>query len=91
MTKLDSMMKFSVVFVTTMPPVPHWETASCGQCFKGDETPFRVAICNTDPTSVILVRNEPHIATWSGGNVSGAGPDARPALGLGLYPEQMGE
>jgi hypothetical protein len=28
---------------------PDWETASCGQCFKGGETPFGVAICNTDP------------------------------------------
>ena len=28
---------------------PNWETASCGQCFKGGETPFGVAICNTDP------------------------------------------
>ena len=52
---------------------PDWETASCGQCFKGGETPFGVAICNTDPNRVILVRNEPHIthdggATWFGGH-----------------------
>ena len=41
-------------------------TASTGQCFKGGETPFGVAICSTDPTRVILVRNEPHI-TRDGG------------------------
>lgn len=42
-------------------------TASTGQCFKGGETPFGVAICNTDPTRLILVRNEPHV-THDGGN-----------------------
>lgn len=41
-------------------------TASTGQCFKGGETPFGVAICNTDPNRLILVRNEPHI-THDGG------------------------
>jgi hypothetical protein len=41
---------------------PNWETASCGQCFKRGETSFGVAICNTDPNRVILVRNEPHMA-----------------------------
>jgi len=41
-------------------------TASTGQCFKGGETPFGVAICNTDPDRVMLVRNEPHI-THDGG------------------------
>ena len=61
---------------------PDWETASCGQCFKGGETPFGVAICPTDPNRVILVRNEPHIThdggkTWFGGHtypVSGQKP-----------------
>ena len=52
---------------------PDWETASCGQCFKGGETPFGVAVCNTDPNRVILVRNEPHIThdggiSWFGGH-----------------------
>ena len=42
-------------------------TASTGQCFKGGETPFGVAICNTDPDRVMLVRNEPHI-THDGGS-----------------------
>jgi len=31
-----------------------WETASFGQCFKGGETPFGVAICNADPTVGVL-------------------------------------
>ncbi len=41
-------------------------TASTGQCFKGGETPFGVAICNSDPDRLMLVRNEPHI-THNGG------------------------
>lgn len=41
-------------------------TASTGQCYKGGETPFGVAICNTDPDRLMLVRNEPHI-THDGG------------------------
>lgn len=45
---------------------PDWETASTGQCFKGGETPFGVAICNTDAGRLMLVRNEPHI-THDGG------------------------
>jgi photosystem II stability/assembly factor-like uncharacterized protein len=52
---------------------PDWVTASTGQSFKGGETPFGVAICNSDPDRVILVRNEPHIthdggASWFGGH-----------------------
>jgi photosystem II stability/assembly factor-like uncharacterized protein len=48
-------------------------TAATGKCFKGGETPFGVAICNTDPNRVMLVRNEPHIthnggATWCVGS-----------------------
>jgi len=57
---------------------------SCGKSFKGGETPFGVAICNTDPNRVILVRNEPHI-THDGGrtwvrrtHVPGARPEAWP-------------
>ncbi len=41
-------------------------TAATGKCFKGGETPFGAAICNTDPNRVMLVRNEPHI-THDGG------------------------
>jgi photosystem II stability/assembly factor-like uncharacterized protein len=64
---------------------PDWETASCGQCFKGGETPFGVAICNADPDRVILVRNEPHIthdggATWFGGHTYPA-PGQKPGPG----------
>ena len=43
-------------------------TASTGQCFKGGETPFGVAICNTDPNRLMLVRNEPHITHDGGGS-----------------------
>ena len=63
------------------------ETASCGKCFKGGETPFGEAICNADPNRVIPVRNEPHItqdggATWFGGHaypVPGQKPGPRSA------------
>lgn len=41
-------------------------TASTGQSYKGGETPFGVAICNTDPNRLMLVRNEPHV-THRGG------------------------
>ena len=52
---------------------PDWETASCGKSFKGGETPFGVAICNTDPERVMLVGNEAHITrdggkTWFSGH-----------------------
>ena len=65
----------------------HGETASCGKCFKGGETPFGEAICNADPNRVIPVRNEPHItqdggATWFGGHgylVPGQKPGPRSA------------
>ena len=64
---------------------PDWETASCGKSFKGGETPFGVAICNTDPERVILVRNEPHIThdggkTWFGGHTYPA-PGQKPGPG----------
>ncbi len=62
---------------------PDWETASCGQCFKGGETPFGAAICNSNPDRVILVRNEPHVthdggASWFGGHTYPA-PGQKPA------------
>ncbi len=41
-------------------------TAATGRCFKGGETPFGAAICNSNPNRVMLVRNEPHI-THDGG------------------------
>jgi len=46
---------------------PNYVTASTGQSFKGGETPFGAAVCNTDPDRVILVRNECHV-THNGGN-----------------------
>jgi photosystem II stability/assembly factor-like uncharacterized protein len=57
-------------------------TAATGQCFKGGETPFGVAICNTDPNRLILVRNEPHLthdggASWFVGSTYPAG-NAKP-------------
>lgn len=62
-----------------------WETASCGQCYKGGETPFGVAICNSDPQRVILVRNEPHIThnggqSWFNGHTYPA-PGEKPGRG----------
>ena len=66
---------------------PDWVTASCGKSFKGGETPFGVAICNTDPRRVILLRNEAHIThdggtTWFNGHTyptSGKPPGPRSA------------
>jgi len=61
---------------------PDFVTASTGQSFKGGETPFGVAICNTDAERVLLVRNEPHIthdggARWIAGHASPA-PGQKP-------------
>jgi photosystem II stability/assembly factor-like uncharacterized protein len=62
---------------------PDYVTGSTGQSFKGGETPFGVAICNTDPERVILVRDEPHIThnggtTWLAGHTYPA-PGQKPA------------
>lgn len=56
---------------------PDWTTASCGRSYKGGEAPFGVAICNSDPDRVMLVRNEPHIThnggtNWFGGHTNPA-------------------
>ncbi len=40
---------------------PNYVTASTGQCFKGGGVPFGVAICNSDPDRVILVRGQVHL------------------------------
>ena len=45
---------------------PNYVTASTGQCFKGGGVPFGVAVCNTDPDRVILVRGQVHV-THDGG------------------------
>jgi hypothetical protein len=46
---------------------PNYVTASTGQSFKGGDAPFGVAICNTDPNRVILVRSQCYI-THNGGD-----------------------
>ncbi|MGO9202317.1 MAG: WD40/YVTN/BNR-like repeat-containing protein [Limisphaerales bacterium] len=58
---------------------PDYVTASTHQSFKGGEAPFGVAICNTDPDRVILLRNECHV-THNGGQSWFAG-HTRPASG----------
>ncbi|HEY5912335.1 MAG TPA: hypothetical protein VJA21_17165, partial [Verrucomicrobiae bacterium] len=47
---------------------PDYVTASSGQSYKGGEAPFGVAICNSDPERVLLVRNEAHITHNGGAN-----------------------
>jgi photosystem II stability/assembly factor-like uncharacterized protein len=63
---------------------PDYVTASTAQCFKGGETPFGVAICNTDPDRLILVRGECHV-THDGGRTWLAG-HTRPAPGQKPQP-----
>ena len=46
---------------------PNYVTASTGQSYKGGDEPFGVAICNTDPNRVILVRSQCYI-THNGGD-----------------------
>lgn len=63
---------------------PDYVTASTGRCFKGGETPFGVAVCNTDPDRVILVRGKCHVThdggrTWLAGHTRPApGPKPQP-------------
>lgn len=50
-----------------------YEVGSTGQSFKGGNTPFGVAICNSDPNRVMLVMNECHVTdnggkTWLNGS-----------------------
>lgn len=52
---------------------PDYVVASTGKSFKGGDTPFGVAICNTDPERLMLVINECHVthnggATWFNGS-----------------------
>ncbi|MFH1716036.1 MAG: hypothetical protein ABIF19_01685, partial [Planctomycetota bacterium] len=52
---------------------PNYVTASAGQSFKGGDTPFGVAICNSDPNRLILVWSQCYIthdggATWFNGD-----------------------
>ncbi len=52
---------------------PNYVTASAGQSFKGGDTPFGVAICNTDPNRLILLWSRSYIThdggdTWFNGD-----------------------
>lgn len=52
---------------------PDYVTASTGQSFKGGETPFGAAICNSNPERLMLVRNDVHVThnggdAWFGGH-----------------------
>jgi len=60
---------------------PNYVTASTGQSFKGGDVPFGVAICNTDPNRLILVRSECHVThdggkTWFNGHTYPAPGDS---------------
>jgi len=46
---------------------PNYFTASTGQSYKGGDTPFGAAICNTDPDRLILVWSQCYI-THNGGD-----------------------
>ena len=46
---------------------PNYFTASTGQSYKGGDTPFAVAICNTDPDRLILLWSQCYI-THNGGD-----------------------
>ncbi len=58
---------------------PNIVTASTGQCYKGGDAPFGMAICNTDPQRVMLVRSQLQI-THNGGETWFNG-DTYPAAG----------
>ena len=64
---------------------PNYVTASTGQSFKGGEAPFGVALCNSDPNRLILVRNECQVTHdggkyWFDGNTYPA-PGQKPGPG----------
>ena len=53
---------------------PNMVTASTGQCYKGGGTPFGMAICNSDPDRVMLVRSNLQVThnggrTWFNGHM----------------------
>ena len=57
---------------------PNYFTASTGQSYKGGDTPFGVAICNSDPNRLILVWSQCYIThdggdTWFNGHTYPAG------------------
>ena len=63
---------------------PNYVTASTGQSFKGGDAPFGVAICNTDPNRLILLRSQCYIThnggdTWFNGHTyPAAGQEPKP-------------
>jgi len=63
---------------------PNYVTASAGQSFKGGDTPFGAAICNSDPNRLILVWSQSYV-THDGGNTWFNG-DTYPAPGQGPKP-----
>jgi photosystem II stability/assembly factor-like uncharacterized protein len=58
---------------------PNYVTASAGQSFKGGDTPFGTAICNSDPDRLILVWSQSYV-TQNGGDTWFNG-DTYPAPG----------
>jgi len=57
---------------------PNYFTASTGQSYKGGDTPFAVAICNSDPDRLILLWSQCYIThnggdTWFNGHTYPAG------------------
>ncbi len=58
---------------------PNYVTASTGQSYKGGDTPFGAAICNSDPNRLILVWSQSYV-THNGGETWFNG-DTYPASG----------
>ena len=58
---------------------PNIVTASTGQCYKGGDAPFGMAICNTDPQRVMLVRS--HLQVTHNGGETWFNGDTYPAPG----------
>jgi photosystem II stability/assembly factor-like uncharacterized protein len=63
---------------------PNYVTASAGQSFKGGDTPFGAAICNSDPNRLLLVWSQSYI-THNGGD-SWFNGDTYPAPGQKAGP-----
>ncbi len=63
---------------------PNYVTASTGQSYKGGDAPFGMAICNSDPERLMLVRSRCYV-THNGGE-SWFNGDTRPAAGVTAEP-----
>ncbi|MCF7975764.1 MAG: hypothetical protein K9N55_18245 [Phycisphaerae bacterium] len=64
---------------------PNYVTASAGQSFKGGDTPFGAAICNSDPNRLLLMWSQSYIThnggdTWFNGDTHPA-PGQKPGPG----------